>query len=118
MLYIRRSAHFAPNPFRQMNTGPGKHEQLQHSRGKDDFSVIVGGQSFTVKNISESSQVQLSAKKERKKKAHGQQPKYEREKEKHMAAGRKEEVYTGVYRILNKLILMKNIVSEQQPQQV
>lgn len=48
-----------------MNTGPGKHEQLQHSQGKDDFSIILAGQSSTVKNISESNQVQLSAKKEK-----------------------------------------------------
>lgn len=58
-----------------MNMGPGKHEQLEQSQGKDDFSVIMAGQSSTVKNISESNQVQLSAKKE---KAHGQQPKYEK----------------------------------------
>lgn len=63
MPYI--SEYFTPNPFRQMNTGPGKHKQLQHSQGKD-FSVILAGQSSTVNNISESNQVQLSAKKEKK----------------------------------------------------
>lgn len=95
MPYIM-SEYFAPKPLRQMKTGRRKHEQLQHSQGKDNFSVTLAGQSSTVKDTTESNQVQLSAKKG-KKIAHGQQPKYEREMEERMAGGREDKKCTQRY---------------------